>query len=257
MAEEATTGCRGGRSSVNCGPRTKAPASPSARSPAPPLSSYDACNGEASRCRVPLGCRRRADRLVRLRTVTPRATAAPAACGGERWRVKTLGDRPHLLPVQSTTVRFLVTRPRPPSLPDTRLPFERHIFRIIARVAFIRPEADSDLHLGVVDGAGRTMIAEAPLPACAVGATPIRKRQMGIARSRARVCAKAVLTGCVLDSRRTDRGSPERDRAASPARLPLPRLTPLNGSLTLRAGSATLAGHSSATERGLLCVACY
>ena len=130
-----------------------------------------------------------------LLTDAPRATAAPAACGSERWRVKTLGDRPHLLPIQPTTVRFLVTRPRPPSLPDTRLPFERHIFRIIARVAFIRPEADSDLHLGVVDGAGRTMIAEAPLPACAAGATPIRKRQMGVARSRARVCAKAVLTG--------------------------------------------------------------
>ena len=128
-----------------------------------------------------------------LRTATPSAFAA--SCGGERWKVKTLGDRPQLLPVQPTTVRFLVTRPRPPSLPDTRLPFERHIFRIVARVAFVRPEADSDLHVGVVDGAGRTMIAEAPLPACAVGATPMRKRQMGLARSKVRVCAKAVLTG--------------------------------------------------------------
>ena len=41
--------------------------------------------------------------VLDLQTVTPSAIAARASCGVERWRVKTLGDRPQLLPVQPTT----------------------------------------------------------------------------------------------------------------------------------------------------------
>lgn len=119
----------------------------------------------------------------------PAVAAVSASCGVERWRVKTLGDRPRLFPVAPTTVGYLVTRRAPRDLPNRRLPFERHVFRLVARVAFVRPEADSDLHLGLVDCAGRTMIAEAALPACAFGATPLRKRQMALARARVRVCA--------------------------------------------------------------------
>src|SRR5438034_4907371 len=126
---------------------------------------------------VPLFAELRAD------AARPQAVAAPAAsCGVERWTVKTLGDRPQLLQVKATTIRYLVTRQAPASLPDTRLPFERHVFRLVARVAFIRPESDSDLHLGLVDGAGRTMIGEVPLPSCAFRATPIRQHQMALAR---------------------------------------------------------------------------
>src|SRR5437773_2290978 len=133
---------------------------------------------------------------MRAGGAAPQAVAAPAgSCGVERWTVKTLGDRPQLLPLQATTISYLVTRRAPASLPETRLPFERHVFRLIARVAFIRPEADSDLHLGLVDGAGRTMIGEVPLPSCAFRATPIRQHQMALARAKVRVCAKAVVTG--------------------------------------------------------------
>jgi len=42
---------------------------------------------------------------------SPPAGATVAACGIERWAVKTLQDRPSLLPAQATTLHFLVTRP--------------------------------------------------------------------------------------------------------------------------------------------------
>jgi hypothetical protein len=68
--------------------------------------------------------------------------ATPASgrveCGVERWTVKTLQDRPVLIPAQSTTIAFLTSRPAPASLPDTRLPFESHIFTVVARVVLIR-----------------------------------------------------------------------------------------------------------------------
>ena len=118
-----------------------------------------------------------------------------AACGKERWTVKTLQDRPKLLSVRDTTIAFLVTRPAPSSLPDTRLPFERHIYRVRAAVTLVRPEDDSDLHVVIDDGKGRTMITEAPLSACAPRATALRRKQMGVARAAVRVCARAVVTG--------------------------------------------------------------
>ena len=78
-----------------------------------------------------------------------RATSASGRveCGVERWTVKTLQDRPILLPAQPTTIAFLTSRPAPASLPVTRLPFERHIFTVTAAVALIRHEADDDFHV--------------------------------------------------------------------------------------------------------------
>jgi len=80
-------------------------------------------------------------------------------------------------------------------LPDTRLPFERHIYRVRAAVTLVRHEDDSDLHIVIKDGSGRTMITEAPLPACARRATALRRKQMAQARAAVRVCSKAVITG--------------------------------------------------------------
>jgi len=77
--------------------------------------------------------------------------------------VKTLQDRPHLLPARKATIRYLITRPAPSSLPDTRLPFERRVFTVVAAVVLVRPEEDSDLHLVLQQG-GNYMIAEAPAP---------------------------------------------------------------------------------------------
>jgi hypothetical protein len=91
--------------------------------------------------------------------VGSRAAAQTSACGVERWTVKTLQDRPIVLPLQAVTIAYLVSRPHPSVLPAARLPFERHVFRVTAAVTLVRPEEDGDLHLVLSDGA-RTMIAE-------------------------------------------------------------------------------------------------
>jgi len=83
----------------------------------------------------------------------PSNAATASACGGDRWTVKTLQDRPHLLPARTTTIHFLITRPAPSYLPATRLPFEHHVYTVVARVVLIRPEADSDFHVLLQSGA--------------------------------------------------------------------------------------------------------
>jgi hypothetical protein len=126
------------------------------------------------------------------------AASSPAgsneACGVERWTVKTLQDRPRLLPARKTTIRFLSTRPAPSHLPDTRLPFEHHVYTVTAAVVLDRPEDDSDLHV-VLQHGGDHMIAEAPSPSCDSHATARRRRQMRVARSHVRLCARARVTG--------------------------------------------------------------
>jgi hypothetical protein len=67
------------------------------------------------------------------------AGAADAVCGVERWTVKTLKDRPTLVPAKLVTVRYLVTRRAPAYLPARRLPFERRVFTVFARVTLVRP----------------------------------------------------------------------------------------------------------------------
>ena len=117
-----------------------------------------------------------------------------AACGVERWSVKTLQDRPRLVPIRRTSIAWLVSRPAPEGVPSRRLPLERHIFQVVGTVTLVRPELDSDLHLVLVAG-GRHLIVEAPSPACTARATPLRRRQMRRARQRARLCARARVTG--------------------------------------------------------------
>jgi len=129
-----------------------------------------------------------------LRTPQPSGAATQAACGAERWTVKTLQDRPTLLPARTTTVHYLVTRPAPNNLPATRLPFERHVFTVTAAVVLVRPEADSDFHV-VLSSGNDEMIAEAPSPSCDSRALPLRRRQMTAARSHVQLCARARVTG--------------------------------------------------------------
>jgi hypothetical protein len=82
-----------------------------------------------------------------------RPSSIRVACGVERWRVKTLEDRPALLPAKLVTVRYLVTRRAPSYLPSTRLPFQRHVFTVFAAVALARPEDDGDIHVVLQEGA--------------------------------------------------------------------------------------------------------
>jgi hypothetical protein len=115
-------------------------------------------------------------------------------CGVERWTVKTLQDRPRLLPARATTIAHLVSLPRPSSLPATRLPLERHIFSVLAAVTLVRSEDDSDLHLVLARGT-KHMIAEAPSSSCTTRATAYRRRQMRSARGVVRLCARARVVG--------------------------------------------------------------
>jgi len=109
--------------------------------------------------------------------------------------VKTLGDRPSLLPARKTTIKYLTSRAAPEGLPQTRLPFERRVYTVTAAVTLVRPEDDGDFHLVLQDGAGRTMIAESPLGSCGRSATPHRQRQIAAARARVRLCPRATVTG--------------------------------------------------------------
>jgi hypothetical protein len=99
-----------------------------------------------------------------------------------------------LLPTKLVTVRYLVTRRPPAELPGRRLPFERHVFSVLATVTLIRPEDDGDLHVIVQDGAAH-MITEAPATPCTAGATPPLRRLMAAAPSHVRLCPRAKVTG--------------------------------------------------------------
>jgi len=48
------------------------------------------------------------------------------------------GDRPSLLPSRQTSIRSLVARAAPASLPQSRLPFERHVYSVTAAVTLVR-----------------------------------------------------------------------------------------------------------------------
>jgi len=125
------------------------------------------------------------------------AASARALCGTERWTVKTLQDRPRLLPARAVTLRYLVTRHRPAGIGNARIPFERHVFIVTAAVTLVRPEDDGDFHLVLRQGALH-MIAESPLPSCDVRAAPVYRRKMAAARKAVRVCARARVAGVVF-----------------------------------------------------------
>jgi hypothetical protein len=120
--------------------------------------------------------------------------SAALSCGVERWSIKTLKDRPRLLPARAATVAKLTRVRTPPVLPaKRRLASERRIYSVVASVT-LKPEADLDYHL-VLRSGGRTMIAEAPSGRCTSGATAARRKQMLAARKAVRECARARVVG--------------------------------------------------------------
>lgn len=101
-----------------------------------------------------------------------------AACGVERWNVKTgldpdarLVDLRHVVP---TTILRLRALTPPTALPaDARIrPVETTVYRVDALLLRYKEEQDSDYHLVLADTGGRTMIAEIPAPACLTPASP-------------------------------------------------------------------------------------
>jgi hypothetical protein len=138
---------------------------------------------------------------VALHVAAPSAAphaALPVAqtCGYDRWTVKTLQDRPSLLPTESSTVPALGVLPRPASLPSTRLSWEHHVYVVTADVIATQAETDGDLHV-ILSAGGRTIISEAPNPACTTKATPFRRLQMEKTRSSIRIC-RARVTGVLF-----------------------------------------------------------
>jgi hypothetical protein len=92
------------------------------------------------------------------------------SCGKERWDIKT-GTDPAASNVdqnaiQPTTIAALDTETAPGN-PIARVPpVEQTVYRVTARLTGYKIEADSDDHLVLDDGQGRTMIAEIPSPGC-------------------------------------------------------------------------------------------
>jgi hypothetical protein len=125
----------------------------------------------------------------------PPAAAGPlrALCGSERWSVKTFtdGDRYKVdLTPRYRTVKQLNMLVQPAKRPPNgRVPAELKVYRVIATAFTTINEDDSDIHLALRGSDGSEMIAEAPEPACSVGA---RDRA---AISAARLVAQDIQSG--------------------------------------------------------------
>lgn len=111
---------------------------------------------------------------------TGRSTQSTMHCGYWRWPVKTGADTDRLkvhTRVIDTTISYLDTRRMPSAYPqDQRIwPVEYHTFQVNrVWLTGFREEADRDIHLVLQDGAGRSMIAEIPDPACVSKVSPWR-----------------------------------------------------------------------------------
>jgi hypothetical protein len=119
-----------------------------------------------------------------------------AACGTERWAVKTLTDPAaasvDFAHVHSSTIAKL-GHLKAPSHPMTRTTREKRVYRVHAILDSIpgldsqgkklgfRFEDDKDIHLAIRDANGATMILEFPDPSCTVGA----QHRYAMAKARA------------------------------------------------------------------------
>ncbi len=124
--------------------------------------------------------------------------SSTGSCGVERWSVKTGTDADAgSITLQSTTPTTIATLgalAAPATLPsDNRVqPTETTVFRLSATLTEYKLEADSDYHLVLSDGAGHSMIAEIPDPACVGASSPLLT---SIQKSRAEFDAKHNATG--------------------------------------------------------------
>jgi len=104
--------------------------------------------------------------------------ASTGSCGVERWSVKTGTDadvaRVSLGSTTATTIASLDARAAPSTLPSNNrvAPTETTVFSLGATLTEFKLESDSDYHLVLSDGAGHTMIAEIPDPACVGSGSP-------------------------------------------------------------------------------------
>lgn len=110
-------------------------------------------------------------------TLTAQQVARVPRCGTDRWPVKTLTDRDRAR-VDTAAIRSTVKELGSIPIPNIPYPHDRRIaplelttYRVTAVIAQISVEDDGDWHLVLrdVDDARYSMIAELPLPECAVG----------------------------------------------------------------------------------------
>jgi hypothetical protein len=120
-----------------------------------------------------------------------------AACGVERWSVKT-GTDPQASSVSlgsyiSSTIYNFHQSVRPGSLPSNGRvsPRETTQYRVSGTLTKYVREADSDYHLVIKDSAGRTMIVELPASNCVGAGSPFGP---GISRARSQFDARFTAT---------------------------------------------------------------
>jgi len=110
---------------------------------------------------------------VLLLTILPVVTPAQAACGEERWDIKT-GTDPGAADIsldpRATTVHQLVHRTRPVHIHDNHLrqtTTEKKVWQVDCEVIGYVSEDDSDIHVAIWDlHTHETMIVEFPDPDC-------------------------------------------------------------------------------------------
>jgi len=120
-----------------------------------------------------------------------------AQCGVERWSIKTGTDSQapsiNLSTYISTTIYNMWSSTQPSSLPaNSRIaPRELNQYRLSGTLTKYKRETDSDYHLVIQDGSGRTMIVEIPSINCVGGGSPFGT---GISHARAQFDARLTAT---------------------------------------------------------------
>jgi hypothetical protein len=118
-------------------------------------------------------------------------------CGHELWTLKTLSDpqrRLVNLSPRPTSVESIGDRRRPRPTPTSRTtPFERHVWRVRARIIEFRIQPDSDIHLVLVSH-GAHMIAEMPRANCLPDATRDRAAIINARAKLVRECRRPLFT---------------------------------------------------------------
>ena len=121
----------------------------------------------------------------------PSVRYASAACGSERWTVKTLTDaaaaKLDLNKVKTTTVEGLRHLKVPENLTATsarRAGAEKTVYTVQGLLMSMKREDDSDIHLVIADPKlGGSMIVEIPSDACDGAAPPAARAMMTQARA--------------------------------------------------------------------------
>jgi hypothetical protein len=120
-----------------------------------------------------------------------------AQCGVERWSVKTGTDSQapsiNLSTYISTTIYNFWSSTAPSTLPaSSRIaPRELNQYRVSGTLTKYKRETDSDYHLVIQDGSGRTMIVEIPSINCVGGGSPFGS---GISHARAQFDSRLTAT---------------------------------------------------------------